>query len=297
MSEAHNDTDQTTSLDSPYFYAGDDAAFYDDTVLATDRAYDLVHDVTNRVLRFALNERANTMRAKQDVPALILDVGCGTGAEAMRLLADVPDCTLLCIDSSAPMLDCFRSKVRHAYGSESAGGRITLAQADFREPGWLDRVIAEHCPTLSDAAFDAALSVYALHHLTPETKGEVYAAIAARLPRSALFINADLFSFETSWLANLAQTEEEEWIRTQFEAVGPGSDPLRSRLGASRTRLKEAWITHLRDENIPLPLGGYRSAANTLGEIREEDLLRAAGFATIEIVARLYQSAVAVAVA
>lgn len=276
-----------------FFYASQDATFYDDTVRMTDRAYDLVHDVSIQVLQFWLLQRPT--RSASGAPVSILDIGCGTGAEAMNVLCRFPQCYLLCVDNSPAMLSQFREKVSRAYGDPTAAGRVVLVEADFREPGWLSRAAAQCSLGHTAGKFDAALSVYALHHLSPELKSEIYGTIAQQLQADSLFINADLYGFATPWLDRLAQEEEEDWIHRQFDVALPHTERLAALLGSNRTRLKERWLSHIRDENVPLPVGSFGAGSVGLKRTCEEGLLRAAGFADIEVAARWFQSAVLVA--
>lgn len=274
-----------------YFYAGDDAVIYDDTVRMTDRAYDLIHDVTVCSLHFWLGHRS--MAHASDGPVWILDVGCGTGAEAMQVLLRVPDSHLLCIDNSPSMLEQFQAKVCRAYGNHSADGRLLFAEVDFREPNWLDRASTNARELRIPDAFDAAISVYALHHLLPDEKRAVYSTIYGKLKAGSLFINADLFAFGTPWLSNLAQEEEEDWVNRQFGSKILDCGWTAAALGPSRHRLKDAWLEHLRSENVPLPITANRPDCGG-EEASELQLLRDAGFGIVEVPARHYQSAVLV---
>jgi SAM-dependent methyltransferase len=273
---------------SHYFYTGADAVVYDDTIRMTDRAYDLVHEATIRALDFWLAHCVRNQSSK--APLWVLDVGCGTGAEAMQILLQIPDSHVLCIDHSPTMLSRFKEKVGRAYGSVSADGRLSFCEADFREIGWLDRAVSELNVSNPPATFAAAVSVYALHHLQAEEKASIYKALYKRLQLSSCFINADLFSFSTDWVSSLAQEEEERWISQQFSDKTSKQGLIAATLGPSRHRLKDSWIQHVRTENHPLPIrsGGKEQPC-------EEGLLKNAGFHTVEVPLRLYQSGVLVA--
>jgi len=282
------------TIRSPYFYADDEAIFYDDTVRLTDRAYDLLHEVAIRLLHYWMLQRNN--KGAQETLPWILDVGCGTGAEAMGILNRIPDSHLVCVDSSPAMLEQFRLKICRAYGNESADGRLILEVADFRDPSWLDRITPKSGSQGMRGGFDATVSVYALHHLAEEQKLRVYRDVAERLPRGSPFINADLFTFVSDWLAQLAQDEEEAWIRRQFDEVQHSCEWVAAQMGPARTRLRDAWLNHIRNENVPLPITGQGWNEAEIGIINtEESLLRMAGFTAVEVPARLYQSAVIVA--
>lgn len=279
----------TTSF--PYFYASKkEADFYDDSVRFTARAYDLVHEVTVRLLETWISQHYTKIPSRTNL--FILDIGCGTGAEAMQTLARLPQSKILCIDNSAEMIEIFRKKLHRAYGDDTACGRVNFVLTDFRVSGWLDRALAEIRHNYIIESFDAAISVYALHHLLPEIKGDVYRAISDRLRPDSIFVNADLFSFPIPWLSDLAQEEEENWIYRQFGETMPGW--LGATFGPSRIHLRDAWIKHIREENIPLPIA-LENAGYEQGKTCEEMLLREAGFASIIVPARLYQSAVMIA--
>jgi hypothetical protein len=69
-----------------------------------------------------------------------------------------------------------------------------------------------------------------------------------------------------------------------------------AQLGPRRGDLKESWLAHLRDENVPLPITvpeEIRPAQERM--VGEAELLRQAGFTALEVPMRLYQSAVVVA--
>src|SRR5687767_4351485 len=124
---------QKDNGDSPlFFYAAQDAAFYDDAAPLTDRSYDIIHEVLTQVLAVWMSTQSSVSGTR-----LIVDVGCGTGAEALRVLEVIQDCHVLCIDSSAEMLSIFREKAVRAYGEALASSKLTLVQADVRQEGWL----------------------------------------------------------------------------------------------------------------------------------------------------------------
>ena len=271
-----------------YFYATEDVNLYDATVQMTDRAYDLVHDVTTRSLEFWINR--SDARGE---PQWFLNLGCGTGAEAMRLLSVFPTIKIVCVDYSQAMLSLFRTKLLHAYGDESANNRVIFVQADFRDSRWYDQVSANMSLLGVPCRFKAAVSVYALHHLEPEVKSTLYRQVFTLLGPNSLFVNADLYSFGSPWLAQLAQSEEEQWIVQKFSDDGPTSAWTTALIGHQRERLRETWIDHLRKDNCPLTVSAPFISKEGQGAT-EIELLRRAGFIATEVVARLYQSGVVI---
>src|SRR5262245_3875352 len=98
-----------------FFYAQREATSYDATVRLTERPYDLVHDLTNELVCEHVKRTTGVTRR----PA-VLDVGCGTGEEAIRLLDSVENVAIVCVDRSNEMLDVFRSKILKRSGSIDA---------------------------------------------------------------------------------------------------------------------------------------------------------------------------------
>src|SRR5436305_15343349 len=73
-------------------------------------------------------EAATTPHARH-----VLDVGCGAGNYALKLLEPLPNLDARRIDLSQPMLDRARERV-----SRTTSGRIKTVQADIREAGLAD---------------------------------------------------------------------------------------------------------------------------------------------------------------
>lgn len=80
----------------------------------------------------------------------VLELGCGTGRDTEALLAALPDGHVVALDGSASMVEHTRRRCGGPDGT--AGGRLTMLQADLRQPLALD-----------DASVDAVFSVATLH--------------------------------------------------------------------------------------------------------------------------------------
>lgn len=86
----------------------------------------------------------------------LLDVGCGAGNNALRILQEVGDgVDVTLIDLSRPMLDRAQSRV-----SEATNGSVSTIQSDVRE---LD---------LGENRFDVIVAAAVLHHLREEHEWE-----------------------------------------------------------------------------------------------------------------------------
>ena len=83
---------------------------------------------------------------------LVLDLGCGPGSLATRLLDRIPAATVVAIDADPLLL---------ALGTAAATGRpgLQFTDCDLRRPGWAQRICGLDRPA------DAAVSTTALHWL------------------------------------------------------------------------------------------------------------------------------------
>jgi trans-aconitate 2-methyltransferase len=98
----------------------------------------------------------------------VLDLGCGTGRDAEHLLSLLPRGHVVAVDGSQRMLSELRRRLADDLD------RVTVIQADLREPLRLDRAV------------DAVLSVATLHWL-PDHAG-VFRNVAAVLRPGGQFI-------------------------------------------------------------------------------------------------------------
>jgi SAM-dependent methyltransferase len=131
---------------------------------------------------------------------LVLDLGCGPGSLAVRLLGRVPGATVVAADADPLLL---------ALGGAAYGDRAGLrfADLDLRVPGWpaglgLDRQA------------DAAVSTTALHWLPAPALRAMYAELATVLRPGGLLLNGDHLTDEealTPALARLNRALTERW--------------------------------------------------------------------------------------
>lgn len=99
---------------------------------------------------------------------MVLDLGCGAGRDAERLLDVLPEGRVVAVDGSLQMLKELRARLPHA------GDRLEVVHADLREPLVLDRTV------------DAVLSVATLHWLPDH--GAVFAHVADVLRPGGRFV-------------------------------------------------------------------------------------------------------------
>jgi SAM-dependent methyltransferase len=131
---------------------------------------------------------------------LVLDLGCGPGSLAVRLLVRIPGATVVAADADPLLL----ALGRVAYGDRAG---LRFADLDLRVPGWpaglgLDRQA------------DAAASTTALHWLPAPALRAMYAELATVLRPGGLLLNGDHLTDEevlTPVLARLNRALTERW--------------------------------------------------------------------------------------
>ncbi len=114
---------------------------------------------------------------------LILDLGCGPGSLAIRLLARVPCATVIAIDADPVTLALGRAAYQGAYEN------LRFIDLDLRVPGWSDRLGL-------DRKADAAVSTTALHWLSPPELRALYKELATVLKPGGLLLNGDHFRLD-----------------------------------------------------------------------------------------------------
>jgi tRNA (cmo5U34)-methyltransferase len=117
-----------------------------------------------------------------DVPRRILDVGCGHGVIAARILDELPDATLVGVDGSAPMLAMAQERL------SSFGARAVLRQADFETMTPAD---------LAGGPFGAAFASQAIHNCSDEGKQRTVASCREVMAHGGLFMLYDRIKLVT----------------------------------------------------------------------------------------------------
>ncbi len=124
--------------------------------------------------------------AGRDDP-LVLDLGCGPGSLAVRLLDRIPAASVIAIDADPLLLGLGRAALRGQAWAESGSGRLgslRYADIDLRVPGWTGALSLER-------QADATVSTTALHWLSPDALAAMYAEVAAVLRPGGLMLNGD----------------------------------------------------------------------------------------------------------
>jgi SAM-dependent methyltransferase len=270
-----------------------EAEIYDDTVEFTQPFYGQFHDVIIDLLKYHF-ESWDQDRAKL-VNCVILDVGCGTGIEGIRILETFSSIHLVALDFCQPMLEMFERKLVARYGSDEWRRKCTMALIDILDEELKPSNVLSFLPRDS-ADLQAIVTAFALHHYTAEEKLRAYRLFYDLLPPSGLFVYGDLFSYESPTLTSYAQLHEERWILDSFSNPHEEVKLRHGVMAKSAEELRTLWIEHLRKYNIPLPIENSWTSPMLTGDEAsigsEVNLLRTAGFAEIGCPYRYFQAGV-----
>ncbi len=218
------------------FFEDQNGPLYDETL------GDLVpnlHDLTETSLIMLLNV------FKQQDSIKILDIGAGTGRDCLTLASVFPQAEFLAIDSSDVMLDGFRQKLRASENATKAR-KIELIHNNFLEP--------TNNRLLTGNGFDAIVTSFTFHHFSKSQKKDAYLRAYQLLKTGGLFINTDLFSFESGSISKIALDYDLEFISKNInQRVEESSEPtVKKSLGETR----DSWLDHYKTMNITEPIEG-----------------------------------------
>ena len=137
-----------------------------------------------------------------------LDLGCGPGPLAVRLLRRFPRARCVAVDHDPVVLRVGEG----AWGS--FGGRLRWKDADLGRPGWADRLPLRR--------FDVALSTTALHWLDRRALPPFYRELGRALRRGGLFLNGDRLPWgdDEPELSRLAERVR----RVRWHGASPASE-------------------------------------------------------------------------
>jgi SAM-dependent methyltransferase len=196
---------------------------------------------------------------------LVLDLGCGPGSLAVRLLARLPAATVVAVDSD-PLLLALG-------GAAYAGVRgLRFVDADLRVAGWPGALGL-------DRPADAAVSTTALHWLTASQLAAMYGQLARVLRPGGLLLDGDHLCEDSAAAPVLARLGQ---------VLSERADARRAPVGQQED-WKQWWAAATADPALAGPAA--RRASRRLSEDHHgsESLLlnqhvsalRAAGFAEI----------------
>ncbi|MFB8249402.1 class I SAM-dependent methyltransferase [Streptomyces sp. NPDC055952] len=205
---------------------------------------------------------------------LVVDLGCGPGSLAARLVRRLPEAEVVAVDRDPLLLELGRTHHPDA---------ARYVDAEIGAPGWLGALEL-------DRPLDAAVSTTALHYLDRDTLSAVYRQLAAVLRPGGVLVNGDHLPLGEGGPASIAAHvgrcravrqrafAQEDWHSWWAAAA---RDPELTDLLADRAR-REGGAATGRPAGLSLPA--------------HLDLLRRAGFGTAGPVWQYGDSCVIVAV-
>ncbi len=196
---------------------------------------------------------------------LVLDLGCGPGSLAVRLLGRLPAASVVAIDCDPLLL---------ALGRAAAGGRAGLrfADLDLRVPGWAAALGL-------DRPADAAVSTTALHWLPAPALRAMYAELATVLRPGGLLLNGDHLTEDRETVPVLARLGHALTERT--EERGPAGDGREDWKGWWAAVTADLVLAGPAAERERRRLTEDHHGSESLRLAEHVDALRAAGFAEI----------------
>jgi trans-aconitate 2-methyltransferase len=240
-----------------YFYAEVEAGMYDSTIALTTPYYSLAVDSMMDLISFHLRSKV----IDNDY-FLVLDIGSGTGNESIKILNSYPNCNVLAVDFCEPMKVEFEENYRKSLGKK----------ASIRYEYWIDDFLntstekyTKFLKHQNRNGFDIIITAYTLHHYVKEEKNKFYKSIYSLLANDGLFINVDLFSYQSNELTYFSDEQIISYIKTQFRNPDKMFSEARKVPVERRLMLSEKWVKHYQCDNILSPIEEQRNMLNDIG--------------------------------
>src|ERR1700733_2817781 len=197
--------------------------------------------VPHREERFTALIDVVAAAAGRDDP-LVLDLGCGPGSLAVRLLDRLPDATVVAVDADPVLL---------ALGRAATAGRpgLRFADLDLREPGWTAALDL-------DRPADAAVSTTALHWLGEDELAALYAELATVLRPGGVLVNGDHLADDAPTLARLGDALLDAERQRQYPGWAKDTGDAQDAKDASEQpeNWTDWWSAVLADPNLAGPV-------------------------------------------
>ncbi|EWM18143.1 trans-aconitate 2-methyltransferase [Kutzneria sp. 744] len=136
------------------------------------------HYIPDRELRFTVIGDVLSDTLGQHSSPTVLDLGCGPGSLAARLVERVPAAHFVGIDTDPLLL---------AFARATAPSSVRFVEARLGVPGWADTAGVT-------GKIQAAVSTTALHWLSAEALGQLYRDLADLIEPGGVFIDGDHFA-------------------------------------------------------------------------------------------------------
>jgi tRNA (cmo5U34)-methyltransferase len=263
------------NIDKALFYAISDAEEYDATIRLTVPYYDIIHKTLIDIFRYHFQQNSQTK-------SLFLDIGAGTGTEAIAVLKEFPQFSAVAVDLAAPMKLAFDENYNKIIG-RLAEKRYTYIVEDIFKLDF-NRQISNTPSEYTNYKKLAAISAYCIHHFTIEGKEIIYRKMFDFLDKGGMLVNIDLFNYQSKIISEYAHDFDIQYINDQFENPSPEYISSQKIPITLRKALKDNWIEHMNQDNI-------------LNSVEEQiELLKKIGFTQVECVFKYLQQGIIVAI-
>ena len=199
---------------------------------------------------------------------LVLDIGCGPGSLAVRLLARLPRATVIGIDADPVSLTLGRAAYQDVPG-------LRFADLDLRVPGWSARLGLNQ----KSRAPDAAVSTTALHWLPEPDLRALYAELASVLRPGGLLLDGDHLALDAKESPTLARLDV-ALRRREDQRRFPGGHPESWSAWWEAVATDPALAGHVAERERRRVEAGHHGSESTQLAVHVE-ALKAAGFAEI----------------
>jgi SAM-dependent methyltransferase len=265
------------------FYAESDADMFDAAPDLNTPLYSLLQETITKLLSDHIDRYIS-----KNVVFNFLDLGSGTGAECLPILEKYPNSRVVALDVCQPMHDQLRKNAETVLGTTDIDSRIKFLTCDMAdEEASAEAVIANLETWTGEKSFDFIISSMAIHHLTTIEKRVVYDRVGKMLVPGGLFVNVDLFSYDTPELAELAQKFGVEWIKKQFSTPDRDLQTQLAKLGDRAQSIGQRWVDHYLNYNSPSPIHSNSSTHSAVDH--QAAMLIEAGFTQIEVPFRFWE--------
>lgn len=264
-------------LHEKFFFAEDDAEYYDDTIELTVPYYQVVHKTMIDILNYHFGVEFG--KKFKNVKGIILDVGAGTGKESISVLNNFPNLHTLAVDLCEPMMEIYEKNYKAKFGVK-ARKRYKYFVEDIRTISETDPEVNKYFKSKKQNGCKAAISAYCIHHFPMSEKKEIYQKMFDFLEFGGILINMDLFNYESNTVKLQAHYMDIEYIKKEFDNPSLQFKKSRKISAKKRRDLKNKWVQHMNNDNI---LDSVESQIQLLKEI---------GFEDVECVFRYWQQGV-----
>ena len=259
-----------------FFYATkEEAEVYDIIEEMTQPLMGFIHDTMVDLIRYSLGKSTN------ELDLCVLDIGSGTGAEALRILSKYQNVKIVAVDFSKYMNIIFENKLKDIVLDNS---EVMILEEDFL----CDKCNANHLlnqlySISENKSYDIIITGFMFHHYTVEQKINAYKRMFKVLRKGGILIHGDLFSYQSKELTSFSHDFGEEWIRKQFTYPSQELVSRFEKIKHIASKLKEEWIEHWNNYHILNPVKKVED------NISHTEMLEMAGFCEIECPFRLWE--------